>query len=352
MGRRGVAVLASIAALLAVMVAVALVFLFMSDPAPAAGPEVPSASPSTADPAPVVEAVLEPTVPFGGDCTRLLTTAQLNELLGEGWTERGGPVLPDIQHTTLGTLGGMECEWFPEESSSSETLVLSLGVIVLPAAQVPADFAAAYAEVKCDPAYDVAGCRFSRQVGDYWLMTRVYFWSDDIPAELLVNAADGVAATVGDGFDGVAADRQETWMTLPDCETLSTSMRLEEFLGTGYGNGYWEGSAQPESIMLDATGVGLNCPWVSVDGSAPGGKTFISGANVSACGSWAWESIAAMDGAVPVSVAGTVGAVTFDVGNDRVWLFATDGVNVIHLHNAAANDLIPIAERLLETLAG
>ncbi|MGN8552565.1 UNVERIFIED_CONTAM: hypothetical protein OHV15_08275 [Microbacterium sp. SLM126] len=297
-------------------------------------------------------------MPFDGDCTRVLTVAQLDGLLGEGWgsaadsrAEAGYPLLRDLQEVSIGTLGGIECVWFPAEPPADDG-TLALEVVLLPAAQVPPAFAAAYSEVDCDYANDAFGCRLGKQVGDYWLMTRTILWSDEPPTELMVRAADAVAATVGDAFDGVAAERQPDWATVTDCETFSERMRLEEFLGTGYVSGRWEGSAPPEEGMLASAGVGWRCPWFSVDGSAPNGAHYIMSADVAAGAWWAWEQMAAADAAVPVTVDGAVGAVTFDLGNDQAELVATDGVNVINVRNAPLADLIPLAERMLSTLAG
>ncbi|WP_169581500.1 MULTISPECIES: hypothetical protein [Microbacterium] len=353
MGKRGVAVLAMIAALLLVMVAIALAVLFTRDAQASGRPAPPPTEPATIA-TPTVETVIEPTVPLGGDCTQVLTATQLDGLLGAGWMPEAqyrdtwnGPTLPSMREVSLGTLGGLECQWY-----SADGTVGDLGVVILPVAQVPPAFAAAYAEERCDPSYDALGCRIGKRSGDYWIMTRAYRSSEDMPEGFLARAADEAAATVGDRFDGVAADRQETWATLPACDALAEAMRLEKSLGSGYVNGYWEGVEQPEEAMLTTAGVGLTCPWFSVDGSAPGGRSFIVTGTVGAGASWAWDRLAATEGAVPVPVDGAVSAVTFEVANDRVWLYATDGANVVELTNATTSDLVPIAERMLSVLAG
>jgi hypothetical protein len=356
MGSRGVAVLASIAAVLAIVVAVALVFLFSDAPSPAAEPSTPPPA-STPETTPTVAPVLEPTVPFGGDCSRVLTSSQLDALLGEGWKTRaemdaawGARTYPDITNIMFGTLGGLECTWYAGDSAAAG--VWSLSVLLLPEEQAPPAFAAEYAQARCDPSYDANGCRVGRSADGVWAMAGVYISNAEAPAVMLDDAVAYALSNARDGFDGVAAERQEDWFTLPDCESFAQAIRLEEVLGTGYVNGYYEGVEQPEQALLTSAGVGLTCPWFSVDGSAPNGGSFIISATIGAGSSWSWERIAATDGALPVTVAGAVDAVTFDVNDGRLWLYATDGTNVIQLTNAAAEDLIPIAERMLETLAG
>jgi hypothetical protein len=357
MRSRGVAVLAGVAVVLAIVVAVALVFLFANDREPAASSSAPAVTPEP-ESTPTTTLVLEPTVPLGGDCTRVLTDEQLDELLGAGWETSSAmrrdtefPFPPSMETTSMGTLGGLECTWYA--GNESEAPMASLSILLLPADGVPPDFAADYATVRCDPSYDALGCRISKVVGDFWVMSGTYILSESesSPPESLERAADHAAATVGSAFDGVAADRQADWATLSTCEELSAEMRLEEVLGAGYVNGYWEGVEQPEGRLLSAAGVGLHCRWFSVDGSAPGGENFIGGSTVASGGAWAWDAIAASESVTPVTVDGAVSAVTVDVGNQNPWLYATDGVNVVTVENVPSSVGIDIAERMLAAIA-
>lgn len=353
MGSRGVAVLASIAAVLAVVVAVALMFLFNETPSPAAAPSTPA---STPDSTPTVASVMEPTVPFSGDCTQVLTPAQLEALLGPGWRTKdeayGAGDWPDVWDVALQTGGGLECGWVAS-AQPAEREGSALDVVVLPASTVPATFATEYAAIQCGPDYDSTSCRVGKVAGDAWVMVRDAAPSPESPSEtFLLRALEEVGTTVGSTFDGRRAPRHDAWMALPDCESLGGQIRLHEIIGDHYVDGYWEGSLLPEEVLRREAGLSTTCPWYTGDGqTAPDGGFYIVGATVVPGGAWAWDDIAAFEAATEVPVDGAEAAVVFaEAPNYR--LFVSDGVNVISVGGAETSVLTVIAERILAAVSG
>ncbi|MGL4255181.1 MAG: hypothetical protein ACRCSL_02535, partial [Microbacterium sp.] len=348
-------VLATVAAILAIAVAVALVFLFADDRAPAGATG--GAAPShTANPTPTPTPLIQPAVPFDGDCAQVLTGAQLDDLLGIGWRTRAEAYAyaianrPDSRALALQTLGGLECDWVASGEDVSRQ-GSSLGVVVLPSDRVPASFAADYAALRCDPGYGVTECRVGGVAGDAWVMVRdTGVMTEQPPAEFLLQALDEVSATVEGRFDGRAADRQAEWLTLPRCEALAEETRLQEIVGEGYRNGYWEGSQQPEETLLAQAGVSATCPWHTGSGQrAPDGGFYILGATMIAGAAWAWDHVAMSDGATPVEVEGAADAVVFTDGGN-VELVVSDGVNLLSLGGADADVLAGLARRVIAAL--
>lgn len=312
---------------------------------------VPSATPT---PTPTAEVALEPTIPFGGDCTRVLTDAQLDELLGAGWVpfeeqlRAWAPqqvLVPIVD--TLGTLGGLECAWWSEGEDELE----KLDVMVLPAASVPEPFAADFSEARCDPAYDVTLCRLAATVDDVWIMATASRDFAEPPVQVLEATIDAVAATAGSSFDGVAAEATADWWSVPECEALNEQIALEEAIGT-YRNGYWEGNVQPEEVLLRDASVQAICP-SSTDGEAPDGGHYIISPVVAPGGAWQWDALSATDGMEPVTIAGASEALQF-TGTHSNALYATDGVNVVTMTLDAEEPVevaIEIVQRMLAALA-
>ncbi|MFD0788882.1 hypothetical protein ACFQ0P_00615 [Microbacterium insulae] len=319
----------------------------------AVGEPTPTEIVSAPSPTPTPTPTREPQVPFDGDCTSVLSAAQLDSLFPGGWrTEaesrdaQGLPSYPDIRATSVGTLGGIECEWHNAAASSDGSEAYSLAIVVLPQDQVPTAFVEDFAIARCDPSYDAQGCRVARSAGEYWVMSRTY-GSQEASSSLLEAAADAAVSTIGDSFDGVPADDRDGWFTPLECEDLAEEISIGDVIGAGYVNGYWEGSTQPEEILLSEGGVGFTCPWYSVDGSAPGGRSYIIQATVASGGAWDWDRIATRETATPVPVEGAVAAVTYPVNGDSVWLYATDGINVVELTNGDVGGLGELAGRML-----
>jgi len=323
-----------------------------STPTPTSSP-APTPAPT---PEPVLAPVLAPTLPFGGDCSRMLTAAQLDDLLGEGWeTEdekhaRRGTGAEYIELTPLATAGGLACRWFVGHDVPWGEIE-ELEITVAPAEQVPAEFTARYAEPLCESSYDATFCRQARTVGDVWLMARAGYSMGDTFGGFLARALDQAEATVSAGIDAVPVDRNASWWQVSDCESLGQDMRMGEVLGENYGTGFWEGSEQPESIMLREAGLGIRCQWITGDGElSPDGRHHIITLQSSHGGHWQWDAILAHDDVEDVAVAGAEHAVIF-TPRDRLYVFAGDGVNVVSVDGGDSQEFVAdIAARALAAL--
>ena len=346
MGSRGVAVLACVAGILAVVVAVALVFLFNGARPSAAAPSTPPAT-SRPEATPTSAPVLEPTVPFGGDCTRVLTASQVPGLLGEEWqTLEKWQIAHSPEYSSLpelpsaGTLGGIECGWVSPESR--------LGVVVLPAAKAPADFAAQYATQHCEPLYDTDACGIAATVGAAW----VYAWVTGVPGgprDLPERSLAEVSASVGNGVDSVPVDVGPQTLRLPDCEELAAAIRLDELIGP-YITGYWEGNEHPRQRLYAEAGAEKICPWFTDHVNAPTDQEFhLVDAVISVGGVWKWPDIAGTVGAEAVELEGAGEAVAFSIDRQS-FVYATDGTNVFLVDGHDLAMQIELAERLMAEL--
>lgn len=338
--------------LAATLVAIAAASLFAgcaSAPAPAQT-GIDTAPSATSTPRPTAEVVREPTVPFGGDCTQVLTDAQLDELLGAGWV----PFEEQLQAwdpqqvlvaevDTVGTLGGLECAWWSEGADELE----KLDVMVLPAASVPDDFAADFSEARCDPSYDVTLCRLAAAVDDVWIMATAARDFDEPPVQVLEATIDAVATTTSGSFDGAAADRTEEWWPVPDCEALNDEIALQELIGA-YRNGYWEGNVQPEETLLRSASVQAICPANTSDGAAPDGGHYILTPVVAPGAAWQWDALAAVEGMEPATIAGASEALQLSATYSTA-LYATDGVNVVTI-TLDKDEPVEVAAEILERM--
>lgn len=329
-----------------------------STPAPSLSP-APSASTAPAvpsDPAPVSEPVRF----FGGECSRALAEAQLDALLDEGWRPYDDFLqeqVPDVKARTSfapeGTLGGISCRWKAPESSSSG--LWDLEVLVLPAAEVPTSFRTQFSTQKCGWNYDALICRLAAVRGDAWILASTMAdGSEDRDPDHAAALGRAISA-VSDAVENnptspKPASRTGEWWETPSCTVLGEGMRIDDLTSGTFRAGYWEGSPQPEQILLDQAGVQRNCPWFSDSETIDPGETFRIFTVTAAPGAhWAWESVTA--GASEVEVAGAMEARTFsrpaDEGGD---LYVTDGANILVVGGEDTEFLVEIAERALAVL--
>lgn len=294
-----------------------------------------------------------PTIPFDGDCTQVLTAEQLNELLGEGWMTRAewleshGIADPSVGPDSIGTLGGLECGWHAAVDAAADRPG-SLTVTLLAPDSVPAQFAGDYSAVTCDPVYDWTTCRIGSTVKGTWVMV-AFGYGAGATGDLVEPGLSAVARNLVDPLASRAVDRQSDWWTLPACESLGEGMRLEELLGAGYVNGYWEGSASPDDELLEQAGVELRCPWFSDFQVEPDGH--ITSLALAAGAAWNWDEIVATTAAEDVVIGGAKDAVfvkypPYSEGT----LYATDGVNVL-VSRGTLDFATQMAERALAALA-
>lgn len=339
------------------LAAIALLVTACAPTVEAAPTPTPTATP-TASPTPtetVAAPVLTPTLPYGGDCTQVLTSAQLDDLLGEGWLtyeeqrELAGVSGPAPAVTPLNTIGGLECSWFGDASSERE--IQSMGVTVAPADSIPAAFTEDYSQARCDPSYDTTSCRLVRTEGDVWLMARAGHLLTEPPVEFLEDVLDAASSGLPQPL-GAEAVTNEGWGTVSTCEDLGDKMRLEELIGEDYYTGFWEGSEQPEMAVLRLAGASIVCQWSTGEGRvAPDGEYYLPSIVVSNGGHWEWDEITAFTGD-DVAVEGAESARFFaEAARYQIdELFATDGVNVIDVTGGGQEFLTELAERALAAL--
>ncbi len=318
---------------------------------PSAAPTTPVVSATPAPTETMPPPVLTPTVAFDGDCTRMLSDAQLDSLLGEGWASysdklKEWDVSPVARLESVQTLGGIECRWVAADDGEGGAPQLRL--TLLPAEEVPATFESDFSEPRCDPSYDVEFCRLAQTRGEPWVMASVGPTTDEVPVDLLQQAIADAASS----FDGAAeaASRQDTWWELPSCDALAGRMRLDEVIGPDFGSGYWEGQEQPEQTLLDQTGVERTCPWFTGDTLPADGEFYIVDVVISSGGAWRWDAISGHGAAQPVEVVGAQDAVLFETGTRSARVFATDGTNVLSAGGASSEAMVDIASRALAAL--
>lgn len=289
----------------------------------------------------------------------MLTDADLDELLDEGWT-------PYEEHLTTveglstphtipeGTVGGLTCRWkAPEESSSA---VSDVTIVAIPESEVPEEFLTVYAEKRCDPQYGGEICRLSRIVNGVWIEAfSGYFVGerfDEPTAAFLERAveavANGVAARAG---TAVPATPTADWWSPMTCEAFAEQMRFGELTEGGFESGYYEGGQQAEQTLKDSMGVSRYCPYHTADDRMATGQDHrIFSVDANPGGHWMWSYLS--DGGTSVEADGATDAVLFTFGEQDATVFATDGANVVEVAGPEGVDfVVDIAERALEALA-
>lgn len=304
---------------------------------PAEEPTAPSQTPEASlSPEPSPSAGAAPVRAFDGDCAQLLTSAQRDDLLGAGSlseaerdAEMAQAALPWLE--PVGTLGGLACHWFAAEGADLPEGIFMVGLRILPADAVPPEFAEAYASPICEPSYDASVCRLGRTVGEVWIGADAGPLSTEAPTELLNGALDAAAANLaGATMPQPAAVTEEFW-TIPNCGELFAEIRLEELIGP-YIQGYWEGSEQPEDVVLAAAGVARSCPaFTDNERIAPEDTHYILTPQIAPGGAWQWEQLVADSAgrSTPLEVAGATEAFAVGAGLGSSNTFATDGTNIV-----------------------
>ncbi len=318
-------------------------------------PPIATATPGPTPTETVTAPVLSPTLPYGGDCTQVLTSGQLDDFLGEGWLtseeqrDLAGVSGPAPAVTPLNTIGGLECSWFGDASSEKE--IQSMGVTVAPADSIPAAFTEDYAQARCDPSYGTTSCRLVRTEGDVWLMARAGHLLTEPPVDFLERVLDAASSGLPQPL-GAQAVTNEGWGTISTCDDLSGKVRLEELIGDDYDAGSLEDNEQPEMAVLRLAGASIICQWETGEGRvSPDGEHYVPRIVVSNGGHWEWGEIAAFEGE-DVSVEGAESARFFaEAARYPVdELFATDGVNVVGVTGGGQEFLTELAERALAAL--
>ncbi|OAZ43032.1 hypothetical protein A9Z40_14325 [Microbacterium arborescens] len=326
--------------------------------------ETPSpVSPSSAAPTPTPTPTpnLEPVRAFDADCDQMLTVEQRDELLGAGsitvaeqialWEpERPVPVEAD----PVGTVGGLTCTWFAAEGVEPAAGVRNLTTMVLPAAAVTNEIAAAYSVAFCEPNYDSSACRFGVRAGDDWVSATVGSEVYEAPEELLSAAVEAVSRNLASATKPRPVDRIDQTWSIPDCVELGEAIGLEDIVGP-YRHGYWEGAEQPEDVLFASAGIALTCPMFS-DGERLHYDTheFRILAPLAAPGlGWQWKQLRTgnAEAAVAVEVAGAADSFGVDRGYGSVLVYATDGTNVVSMWSQDAEVAAQVLSRMLTALS-
>ncbi|MFS0712484.1 hypothetical protein ABC195_01275 [Microbacterium sp. 2P01SA-2] len=326
--------------------------------------ETPSpASPSSdaSSPTPTPTPNLEPVRAFDGDCDQMLTIEQRDELLGAGsitvaeqmalWEpERPVPVGAD----PVGTAGGLACTWYAAEGSEPAAGVRNLTTMVLPAAAVTNEIAAAYSVAFCEPNYDASACRLGVRVGDDWVSATVGSEVYEAPEELLSAAVEAVSRNLASATKPRPADRTDQTWSIPDCVELGEAIGLEDIVGP-YRHGYWEGSEQPEDVLFASAGIARTCPMFS-DSERLDYNTHdfrILSPLVAPGLGWQWNQLrtGAAETAVAVEVAGAADSFGVDPGYGSVRVFATDGTNIASMWSQDAEVAAEVLSRMLTALS-
>ena len=332
----------------AVVLIIAVGLTACAPPQPAPPPPTPSA---VTAPTPAPE-VIGPVPAFGGDCTNVLSSEQVESILGPGYSEAATPVSGDIS-----LLGDIDCEWVrsgatgysePGVDTGLPEGMDTIAVVALPADVVKMDLS----EPRCDPKYDATMCRMSRIVDGVWLMARAGWHLSSPPVEQLDAALTAAAANLASFPPPVAARSDSDWWELPACDDIAVRIGLSAFLGEGFHSGFWEGSLQPEDQLRDDAGMLRLCPWSTEGASAgPDQEFHIVTLHIMPGGALRWDALLARADATEISVAGAQAAIR--VGDE---VFATDGVNTLGVVTGDAHPddsalAVALAERALAALA-
>ena len=313
----------------------------------------PPASTSTPTPSPSAEVVLTPTVPFGGDCERVLTAADLDGFFGEQWateetkTEEWG-IGEYLDVAPIETVGGLQCRWFVDDAAGDS--VTGVSVTIAPEESLPIAYTGEFREAECGAESDAKLCRMARIEGDLWVLAQVSDLMTQPAPDLLPDLLDAVSAHLPTPAQSVS---DAGWWSLPSCEDFGAAMALQELIGEGYNTGLWEGEESFQMAALREAGVSVLCEWSTGDGRlAPDGGYHVPSITIVNGGHWRWQEFADFDGAESVTVEGADDALVVP-GNDGATVgqvLVTDGVNVVEVSGGDREFLLDLAGRAIGAL--
>lgn len=313
-----------------------------------------------ATPTPTETPASEPVVVFDGDCDAMLSQEQRDALLDIGSlteAEHRSVVQPEHvfidQPHPIETLGGLECSWYAAEEAAVPEGVTYLSVAVVPAAVVPKEFAARYSVALCEPQYDAINCRLGRLVDEAWVWATAGSDAREAPTDLLSAGIDAVSANLESTVSPMPADSTDEVWDIPNCERLGEAIGLNELIGP-YRHGYWEGSEQPEEILLSSAGVARSCP-LFTDGeqTGPDDAHYILTPVILPGAGWQWDRFRSDlgDQATSLEVAGATDAVVTGGGDAYGTVYATDGANIVSLSIDAPDLGAEIIGRMMGALS-
>lgn len=304
-------------------------------------------------PTPTVPPVVEPAVgvePFGGECANVLTDDEVGRATGIAMMRS------DYRWKTGAntTLGGIDCVWV----SDGVYLAATVHVFAYPEAVVAR--AVKEAPNGCVPVEgegDDELCVSTDVVGGTWLQVRVRGAGDGVSEEGTAQLLASATARLDDHAAPLAADPQDGWWALPDCEQLVTGIDpgLYGFervaLLDQQGMTAPDTSAESIPVTARATSTCL-LHFTAGEGDDTSGE--VVEVSVVPGGAVAFPTASGRQDAVPVTVAGAQGAVIAP-GLDRYEgspsvLVVSDGVNILMVTPDMVRDAAeaaPLAAALL-----
>lgn len=321
---------------------------------PGAVPEVsPPASTSAPTPSASAEIVLTPTVPFDGDCERVLTAADLDGFFGEQWateetkTEDWG-IGEYLDMAPIQNVGGLECRWYVD--GAAEASVSSVSVTIAPESSLPSAYTGQFREAQCGTESDAELCRMARIEEDLWVLAEVSDAMTEPAPDLLPDLLDAVSTHLPTPAQSVS---DAGWWSLPTCEDFGAAMALQHLIGEDYNTGLWEGEESFQMAALREAGVSVLCEWSTGDGRvAPDGGYHVPSITIVNGGHWRWQEFADFDGAESAVVPGADDAlfVPGDDGATAGQVLVTDGVNVMQVSGGDREFLLDLAGRAIGAL--
>ena len=283
-------------------------------------PPAPSIVAETPEPTAEPDPLAPPALVFGGDCSVVLTDAEVSAATGGPVAARAdGPV--DAVTIAVEHLGGIRCAW--DDDSGLPRVWLT----IIPHAAVADAAATSGADEGSAPLCygdEVQGrCSFGRSVGEYW-MAGVLYTAAGSDADA-VDGIDALAEAFGGRSDRPApapVERPGAWLADEDCAFTdpATVLGQPDLEAT---DGHNPAEAGPGVYAALRTSGYRSCGWWGVSSSFGLGLTTVPGAG------WAVREAAAMSGAITTPVDGAVESVAVATSEESWALLATDGVNLV-----------------------
>jgi hypothetical protein len=325
-----------------------------------------SASPSpspTADPVvPLDETDAKaPTQQFGGDCSAIISDAQMSTLVGSDMLlqERSSAILSRRGLTdynfALRQVGGLGCEWGTEEGMYSSG-GLRVDLLVLPESAVPAIDADDCGEGLGEGNAGAIYCRIEHVAHGY----RISGGAQGATHAESVTIADRLIAA----FDSAAASTPVVepprgggeWSSIQDCDALGQSIDVDGILGagstfgsTGLGAGR-NGNLVMEALLWDM-GLWTACGVQAGDDLNSGGLYKFGTIGIYAGGSWVNNKLVKV-GADAIDVPGFDRAAV-RTGDGTTTLYVFRGPNLLTYEGILGDDVaaaFPILNALADAL--
>lgn len=326
-------------------------------PTPSASPSpTPTATPTTEPIGPGAAASLG-VMPFGGDCSNVLTDNEAADAAGQDMSRSDYP----WQTGGLAVSGGIDCLWL----STGEYLGALVNVYAYPDGIVPADVRAV-TRTGCEPTEDGERmiCDASGVRDGVWLLVRTTGYAQAVSAEGTRAAFAAAAARLADFRAPETADPTELWWGALNCDDLAGDLDprtygFERVTVLDYSPEAPQQTTPHPNQIASPDSRASSCDLHLTSGTGP---EYADGAGVGVAtvpgGAVSFATVEAAEYSEPVEVTGAVSA-RWVPGLDRYEgsaniLAVSDGVNVLMLSGDGSVDgvelLVSIAEAVLAEL--